>query len=112
MKIMADRVPIFRGRGIEIRMLDDEPGRTPCYVGLPTLHPIDSGMEIPPAFKLNEKEAQELCDSLWEAGIRPSNGAGSVGQLAATQAHLADMKKLAFHALRVPYPTVDGGGTL
>jgi len=40
-------------------------------------------------------------DELWQCGLRPSEGSGSAGSLAATERHLADMRKLAFHALKV-----------
>lgn len=38
---------------------------------------------------------QGLMDSLWECGIRPSEGQGSAGQLAAVQKHLEDMRTFA-----------------
>lgn len=40
-------------------------------------------------------EAQNLMDELWECGIRPTEGTGSAGSLAATQRHLEDMQKIA-----------------
>ena len=43
-----------------------------------------------------------LIDELWSAGLRPSEGTGSAGSLAATERHLADMRAFAFHALKVP----------
>jgi hypothetical protein len=72
------------------------------YIDLPTMHPLEEGACIPPALNLKTEEAQQLCDALWEAGVRPTNGEGSTGKLAATQAHLADMKAIAFHAMKVP----------
>jgi len=51
---------------------------------------------LEPTFSITQTEAQELMDSLWQAGIRPSEGTGSAGQLAATQKHLDDMRKLVF----------------
>lgn len=36
--------------------------------------------------------AQELMDSLWQAGLRPSEGTGSAGALKATQDHLKDLR--------------------
>jgi len=45
--------------------------------------------------------AQELMDSLWQCGIRPSEGSGSAGSLAATQGHLLDMRKLVSKSLKV-----------
>jgi hypothetical protein len=35
-------------------------------------------------------------DELWHAGIRPTEGAGSAGAMAATQRHLEDMRTLVF----------------
>ncbi len=102
MKFMVDKVPVYMGRGVEVRIfVPQSASNSPCYVGLPTMHPISEGEMIPPALHLRTEEAQQLCDALWEAGVRPTNGEGSTGQLAATQAHLADMKTLAFHALKV-----------
>ena len=40
--------------------------------------------------------AQELIDQLWQAGLRPSEGSGSAGSLAATERHLDDMRALVF----------------
>jgi len=52
------------------------------------------GIAPEPLLRLDEREAQEIMDSLWSAGIRPVECAGSVGQLAATEKHLEDMRKL------------------
>ncbi len=48
---------------------------------------------------LRMDEAQRLVDELWDAGLRPSEGSGSAGSLAATQKHLLDMRMIAFAAL-------------
>lgn len=102
MEFMVDRVPVYRGRGVEVRIIATYTDtNSPCYVGLSTMHPINEGEMIPAALHLRTEEAQQLCDALWCAGVRPTNGEGSTGQLAATQSHLADMKKLVFHALKV-----------
>lgn len=102
MKFVVDRVPLYAGRGVEVRMfVPQSETNSPCYVGLPFMHPLAEGEIIPPALNLTTEEAQQLCDALWEAGIRPTNGEGSTGQLAATRAHLADMRTLAFHVLKV-----------
>ena len=50
---------------------------------------------VPPFLSLRDDEAQQLMDELWRTGIRPSNGVGNEGQLAATQAHLKDMQLIA-----------------
>lgn len=64
----------------EIKMLVSEEGAEVIY----------------PTFSLLPDEAQELIDNLWQLGFRPSEGTGSAGQLAATQKHLEDMRKLVF----------------
>lgn len=50
--------------------------------------------QLPTALTINETEAQGLMESLWKAGIRPRSGEGSVGQLGATERHLADMRAI------------------
>lgn len=47
-----------------------------------------------PTVQLNKHTAQKLIDDLWDCGLRPSEGSGSAGQLAAVQNHLEDMRKL------------------
>ena len=49
-----------------------------------------------PTLYLRREEAQDLMDSLWDCGLRPSEGTGSAGALVATQKHLEDMRKLVF----------------
>jgi hypothetical protein len=38
---------------------------------------------------------------LWNCGLRPTEGSGSAGSLAATQRHLDDMRTVAFHKLGI-----------
>ena len=45
--------------------------------------------------------AQDLLDDLWRAGIRPSNGEGSVGEIGTIKNHLADMRKIAGNKLKM-----------
>jgi hypothetical protein len=52
-----------------------------------------------PTLTLNPTNAQRLMDELWTCGLRPSEGTGSAGALAATQAHLKDMQTLTFKML-------------
>lgn len=49
-----------------------------------------------PFLTIDVTEAQTLMDELWHCGLRPSEGAGSSGSLAATERHLADMRALVF----------------
>lgn len=67
-------------------------------------HPIEfevneekySARIIDPTFRLSMDEAQTLMNDLWNCGLRPSEGTGSAGALAATQKHLEDMRTLVF----------------
>ncbi len=59
---------------------------------------------VPPTFRLPFDDAQALMDALWAQGIRPVEGQGSAGQLAAVQAHLNDMRAIASNNLGVILP--------
>jgi len=52
--------------------------------------------KIMPTLCLRKDQAQVLMDDLWNCGIRPAEGAGSAGSLAATNKHLEDMRTLVF----------------
>ena len=56
----------------------------------------DDGTELPPAFAMQDEQAQQFIDELWRVGFRPSEGSGSAGSLAATERHLEDMRALVF----------------
>lgn len=53
-----------------------------------------------PTMRLSIQSAQQLMDELWQCGLRPTEGTGSAGSLAATERHLSDMQKIAFKLLR------------
>ncbi len=54
------------------------------------------GQIMPAMMTITPECAQNLMDSLWDLGFRPSEGTGSAGAMAATQKHLEDMRKLVF----------------
>jgi len=54
-----------------------------------------------PFISIDFSGAQILIDSLWECGIRPSEGTGSAGSLAATENHLKDMRAIVSKKLGV-----------
>ena len=56
--------------------------------------PYESDYGPGPTVQLEKHAAQKLIDDLWDCGLRPSEGSGSAGQLAAVQNHLEDMRKL------------------
>lgn len=61
--------------------------------------------EMPsPLARVHIRVAQSLMDSLWRAGLRPAAGKQSEGVTAAQDAHLQDMRALAFAKLNVPVP--------
>jgi len=49
-----------------------------------------------PSLRLRLDEAQQLIDELWRAGLRPTEGSGSAGAMAAVERHLEDMRTLVF----------------
>ncbi len=62
----------------------------------------------PPAVLLPNRVAQELMDQLWDCGVRPSEGSGSAGALAATQAHLRDTQTYLARAWAIVEKTMEG----
>lgn len=60
------------------------------------LAPVAPGSCCSPTLNLATEEAVMLMDSLWSAGVRPSNGEGSVGQIGAMREHLDDMRRIVF----------------
>jgi len=75
--------------GIDILLLADESSVTKLEWSM-----VDEGAMVEPTFSLDHPEAQMLMDDLWHAGIRPSEGSGSTGQMRATEHHLNDMRKI------------------
>ena len=63
---------------------------------------VDEGEIREPWVRLSPHDAQTLMDELWRCGLRPTEGTGSAGSLAATERHLKDMQAIAFQLL----PTV------
>lgn len=66
--------------------------------------PKDDGLtyETAPFVSIHRDSAQALMDELWSIGLRPSEGTGSAGSLAATERHLADMRAIVGSKLQVP----------
>lgn len=99
---------MMAGNGkISLRILQKDwtPEKMKLYVvtqmTLTELTPNTEGVYMEPSLRLGDDEAQELMDQLWQCGMRPTEGKGSAGQLAATERHLEDMRKLAGKACGV-----------
>jgi hypothetical protein len=58
------------------------------------------GSYVTPSASLTEIQAQALMDQLWQCGLRPTEGSGSAGSLAATERHLADMRTIVSKCLK------------
>ena len=63
-------------------------------------HEPNAFVDGDPTMRLSTTAAQRLMDELWHCGLRPSEGSGSAGSLAATERHLKDMQAIAMGLLR------------
>jgi hypothetical protein len=100
LEIRARRDEIF-GRGINLYGISRAFGRIEGCIELPIIKEVEEGNMITPFASLDLTAAQILIDSLWDCGLRPSEGSGSAGALMATQEHLKNMKTVAFHLLKI-----------
>lgn len=66
--------------------------------------PRTPGVEVEPVGYLEQQDAQVLMDDLWSAGVRPTEGAGTAGSMAATKAHLDHMTRLLDQVLPLALP--------
>jgi hypothetical protein len=97
-KLLAQRAPW--GSDVEFQLgRFDGPLRSDFSVATSLqMEPLERDQALPrsPLFRLDQTEAQALMDQLWQCGLRPSEGSGSAGSLAATERHLEDMRRLVF----------------
>lgn len=100
-KVIAHRANvIFRNR-VELDIFRLEGSKLVVVTGLLSQE-FEENSYVPDTLApvtLRTDEAQGLMDSLWECGLRPTEGAGSAGALAATQKHLEDMRRLVFEMI-------------
>lgn len=76
---------------IELRLFHDG-----MWMQEPLFANVREGEKPPVSINLDMTQAQALMDRLWTAGLRPTEGSGSAGALAATERHLMDMQQLVF----------------
>jgi hypothetical protein len=82
--------------GIELYIGDRE-GKTRVAQIIMEKLPDDAAACCPvSSLQMSNAAAQTLMDDLWQSGLRPTEGTGSAGSLAATERHLADMRALVF----------------
>jgi hypothetical protein len=77
---------------------------SPLTMRVLTREESNSGEFRPPFMRLTAEAAQRLVDELWLCGVRPSEGSGSAGSLAATERHLNDMRAIVANSLGVEMP--------
>lgn len=103
-KFHAERVNFGRGVNVYVHQVLND-GSVMAGLAM-AFQRLDFDAPQPPAaLSLSMNEAQALMDSLWDAGLRPTEGSGSAGALAATQEHLKDMRRIAFELLNCETPT-------
>lgn len=98
-------------KGPEIRVFNREFRRMGLFIrkelvgvefeGELTWKSVEEGLDVKPCMRLTETAAQQLMDDLWTCGIRPTEGSGSAGALAAVQNHLEDFKTLLYHQMKI-----------
>ena len=93
MEIRMVRQACSWGDAIDVMILDRENHSVVRKIEFERV-PVGTGLS--PAFSIDNDVAQKMMDSLWDCGIRPSEGTGSAGAMAATQKHLEDMRTLVF----------------
>lgn len=62
---------------------------------------IADNAEMKPLLSISMEQAQVLMDDLWNAGVRPTEGAGSAGAMRAAERHIADLRAVAFKSLGI-----------
>ena len=99
-KIRAVAAPMSFGQKIQFYFLD-RLGETYSAADHLCMRTYGEEETTPSFCTLESDQAQILMDDLWNCGLRPSEGSGSAGAMKAVQDHLADMKKIAFHAVKI-----------
>ena len=99
MRLRPFKSPMTDKIGVHIIRLDFDARKSFRCSGLEweKIHGIE--MFPPPPVELDESEAQELMDMLWQCGVRPTEGAGTAGSMRAVENHLKDMQRIAFDLL-------------
>lgn len=98
-KFYARRSDPF-GDGIDIIGVIPSVGEAPGALLQPTQVVARTNRDTPyepkPWVTLDRESAQRLMEELWSVGLRPSEGTGSAGAMAAQGKHLEDMRRLVF----------------
>ncbi len=83
--------------GLELFITADlDNGKRACAQEVVFKETQEDGVWPQPALRVAPEDAQQLMDELWRAGLRPTEGTGSAGAMAAQTRHLEDMRALVF----------------
>lgn len=90
------------GRRIELLFtcIDRDSGRLSIAQEVIFKECADGELGGGPTISISSQDAQDLMDDLWRCGLRPTEGAGSAGSLAATERHLRDMQAICMGLLK------------
>lgn len=90
-RLRAERRPW--ADAIELAYIEEGPNSIASATNL-VLTTREPGSLVEPMLTVSYEMAQELMDDLWRAGLRPSEGTGSAGAMAATERHLEDLRAM------------------
>jgi hypothetical protein len=84
------------GRGLSVWLVDrHQDGKV--FVAPPVVFTeCDPGETSAPSFAMSQEAAQELMNRMWQLGIRPRDGEGTMAHVGAMKAHIEDLRKVAF----------------
>lgn len=104
--LQARAIPLPEWRGVALLLRDEKTGAQLAHdsEGRPEYRTPRNDVYDPPLVLLYDDDAQILANSLWDAGYRPEGARASTGQLGAVQAHLEDMRAMAFQGLKLQKP--------
>lgn len=87
---------------LNVLIYSHDPQARRTYVAQPVvMKEHDPAVYMEPTAEIAVEDAQSLVNQLWELGIRPSQAAGSAGQLEAVNRHLGDLRTLLFQSLNI-----------
>lgn len=86
--------------GVSIFMRQRTAGLRTVFAEPVVMKEREPGTMLEPMLRLGIHQAQQLMDELWQCGLRPTEGTGSAGSLAATERHLRDMQTIAMGLLK------------
>ena len=87
--------------GVEVAVFGPRLNNGDTRVGTIQWETISENAEMKPLILMRNDQAQVLMDDLWNAGIRPTEGAGTAGAMRAAEHHIADLRRVAFKALGI-----------